>query len=144
MLDPCRASSLLSTLLCPLIRVRKCHLGVPLYRRPQKDAMGQTTWVDEQVIVHDWLALMIFSKAGSFNKTKLKRQRCPKSWLTFLCSCEVYIRDSKADVLFFSPAVRKDEIPALWNTLLICLSHLIFVKKYLCKNWKYLVHTTNK
>lgn len=116
MLDLCRASSLLSTLLCSLICILKCHLVFPLYRRPQEEMIRQTAWVDEQVIacqslwclmfatvLHNWLALMIFSKARK--ETKLKKQSCPKSGWCLAVS----------DVL---SAVKK-KTPALRDSLLI-------------------------
>lgn len=100
MLDLCRVSSLLSTLLCSLICILKCHLVFPLYCRLQEEA---TTWVDEQVIgslslcchtfatvLQNWLALMIFSKERNGKASKLKKQSCPKSWRTFLLWVEIY------------------------------------------------------
>ena len=61
--------------------------------------MRQTAWVDEQVIarpgvwwwrpvfvhraaLHNWLALMVFSKARSWEDAGLEKQSCVKSWQT--------------------------------------------------------------
>lgn len=91
MLDLCRVSSLRATLLCSLICIPKCHLVFPSYCCPQEEVLRQTTWVGEQVIarlslrclmlatvLHNWLALMVFSKTRGCEETKVGETKLSK------------------------------------------------------------------